>query len=517
MTTDPLSQTRVYAQPGRLVEEAASQAGHCPACAFVLFGATGDLSSRKVVPALLDLFRSGELPEGFFLVGVSRSAGDDQALRARLGKDIAAKAKDFDPQLWARFAELIFAVPGGAGDEQTYQDLTQRLDQLDRSRDSNGNRLFYLATPPTAFPPILKGLSSSGLVRRATESNSESWARVVVEKPFGHDLASARELNALCHRLFDESQLFRIDHYLGKETVQNILVLRFGNAIFEPLWNRNHISHVEITVAEDLDVQGRGAFYEETGVVRDVLQNHLLQMLTLCAMEAPISFGADEIRNMKSQVLRGLRPLIEGDPEGLLVPGQYEGYRSTDGVDSDSRTATYVAMVAHLDTWRWQGVPFYLRAGKGLATKRTEIAVHFSAIPFCLFGEERVCQLIEPNVLRMRIQPSEGVSLRVASKVPGTTQSVGGVDLDFSYAEAFGTQAHDAYQRLLLDAFRGDATLFARADEVELSWEYLDPVLRQLEAPDARPPYSYALGSEGPEAAHSLPSENGHRWSKLSS
>lgn len=513
---DPLAQTRFVARPGRLIDESPGGERACPACAFVLFGVTGDLSSRKVVPALLDLYRAGELPEDFYLVGVSRSVGDDDSLRVRLAKDIAAKRSDFDAELWERFARHLFAVPGGAQDEATYANLRSRLEELDRGRNAQGNRLFYLATPSMAFPPILQGLSDSGLVRRETERGGDGWSRVVVEKPFGRDHASARELNALCHRLFDESQLFRIDHYLGKETVQNILVLRFGNAIFEPLWNRNHISHVEITVAEDLDVQGRGDFYEETGVVRDVLQNHLLQMLTLCAMEAPISFRADEIRNMKSQVLRGLRPLTEQGLDEGLIGGQYEGYRGVEGVAPDSKTATYVALVAHLDTWRWQGVPFYLRAGKGLATKRTEIAVHFSAIPFCLFGEERVCQLIEPNVLRMRIQPSEGVSLRVASKIPGTTQSVGSVDLDFSYAEAFGTQAHDAYQRLLLDALRGDATLFARADEVELSWEYLSPVLRRLEAPDANPPFSYALGSEGPEAARSLPSQSGHRWSKLS-
>ena len=508
-------QGAAHAAPGLVVSGSTSDEPSCQPCALVLFGVTGDLAARKVVPALLHLFAGGHLPEHFALVGFSRSAGSDDELRAALAEKLERHAPRLAAEVWPRFAEQVYAVAGSARDADDFGRLRSRLAELDGPCGTAGNRLFYLATPPSAFPPILEGLSRSGLVERAVVDRPDPWQRVVIEKPFGRDLGTARDLNELCHALLDESQLFRIDHYLGKETVQNILVFRFGNAIFEPLWNRNHVSHVEITVAEEIGVEGRGAFYEETGVLRDVVQNHLLQMLALSAMEAPVSFGATEVRNMKAQVLSALRPIGEAEVDELVVAGQYDGYAREDGVPEETRTATYSAITAFVDNWRWQGVPFYLRAGKGLATKRTEIAIHFRSIPFCLFGEERVCQLIEPNVLKMRIQPEEGISVRVASKVPGESQSVGSVDLDFSYAEAFDRKAPDAYERLLLDALRGDATLFARGDEVELSWRWLDPVLARFESGAGPAPEPYALGSEGPERARVLPARNGHRWTRL--
>jgi len=495
--------------------------------ALVLFGATGDLARRKIVPALYRLALGGHLPAESQFVGVSRSAGSDDGLRQlwRAALEEHLPAGVLDEAVWSEFASRIHAVPGSVDDEQAYRALSVRLEAIDRRCGTGGNRLVYLATPSSVFPTILRRLCESGVVHRQTEANevahrdggTPSWHRLIVEKPFGRDRTSARDLNDLALSMLDERQVYRIDHYLGKETVQNILVFRFGNAIFEPLWNRNHIDHVQITVAESLGVEGRGEFYEETGVIRDIVQNHLLQMLALCAMEPPASMRSDEIRNMKAQVLASLRPINERDAEHLVVPGQYVGYHDEDGVEPGSATATYAALVAHIDNWRWQGVPFYLRSGKALSRRSTEISFHFRRVPYSLFGEDRVCHMMEPNVLTLRIQPEESISMRIATKVPEQGLEVGSVQMDFDYAESFDVRAPDAYERLILDAWRGDPTLFARRDEVELSWRWCDPIIRSLE--EGRPrrrPAMYALGSEGPREADELLLRNGHRWAPLS-
>jgi glucose-6-phosphate 1-dehydrogenase len=333
---------------------------------------------------------------------------------------------------------------------------------------------------------------------------------VVIEKPFGRDLASARELNRVVAAVLDERQTFRIDHYLGKETVQNILVCRFANSILEPLWNRKYIDHVEITMAEEIGVERRGKFYDRTGVVRDVVQNHLLQVLALVAMELPATFAADDIHDEKLKVLRSVRPLGTGE----AVHGQYAGYREEAGVAADSRTPTYVALRLHVDNWRWQGVPFYVRAGKALARRTTEVAVQFQQIPFCLFGREDVCQLIEPNELVLRIQPDEGIELSLATKVPGDDLTVGTVRLDFDYADAFKRSPGDSYPKLILDAMRGDATLFARHDVEEAAWKLLSPVLDDWDA-STQAPFRYERGSDGPAEAAILPREDGRRWRPL--
>ncbi len=484
--------------------------------ALILFGVTGDLARRKVVPALLELERAHALPEKFFIVGISRSAGDDAELRAKLEAGVREHLADLEPEVWERFAARLYAVSGSATADETYAQLAKRLARLEALHETAGNRLVYLATPASAFTPILQRMSRAGIVRRGDDgTRGGSFARVIIEKPYGHDLASAKALDDEVHSILAESQVFRIDHFLGKETVQNILVFRFGNAIFEPLWNRHHVDHIQITVAESIGVEGRGDFYEETGVVRDMVQNHLLQILALCAMEAPVDFSPDEVRGMKAQLFRSLRPLAGADVETCVVPGQYEGYRSEPGVAADSTTPTYTAIKAHIDNWRWQGVPFYLRTGKGLAKRAAEIQVHFRAIPFCMYGEERVCQLIEPNVLRMRIQPDEGISMRVASKVPGDSNRVGSVDLSFNYKDAFQTEAADAYERLLLDAMRGQATLFARSDEVLLCWEYVQPILDRYR--DLKPDEisRYDFGGAGPDAARDMLKKDGRHWLAL--
>lgn len=505
-----MSDTTTQSRPAESAPSAAPQRSPDP-CILVLFGVTGDLAQRKIVPALYHLEQTGLLPDGFALVGFSRSAGDEVALRQRLREALEQHSRTgpVDEELWRKFSSRIHSVAGSASDLEAYGRLAQKLDEVARIHGTRGNQLFYFATPASSFPDIVGNLRKAELLK-SRRPTTRPWGRVIIEKPFGHDLESAKELNRAARSALEEHQIYRIDHYLGKETVQNILVFRFGNAIFEPLWNRSHIDHVQITMAESIGVEGRGSFYEETGVVRDIVQNHLLQVLALCAMEPPVDFGPYEIRNMKSQVLRSLRRFRPDEVDQHVVWGQYEGYRGEEGVPGDSGTPTFVAMRAFIDNWRWNGVPFYLRAGKGLAARSTEVSLHFRQIPTCLFGDETVCQMIDPNVLTIRIQPDEGISLHVASKIPGEGQGIGGVTMDFSYAETFQKDPPEAYERLLLDCMRGDPTLFARRDEVEFSWEFCDPVLDALS--EGGPVDTYPRSSQGPPRADALLRATGHRW-----
>jgi glucose-6-phosphate 1-dehydrogenase len=474
-------------------------------CAVVIFGVTGDLTHRKLVPALYNLAAQGELPPHFAMIGTSTSVGNAESLRNDLRETTAkfSRTQPLDEKVWQSFAPRVETVQGDFNAPAAYAALKTKLAEVESRHGTRGNRLYYMATPPSVFPVILRHLNGAGLLH---PPGKFPWSRVVMEKPFGRDLASARELNRLVGEVLDESQIFRIDHYLGKETVQNILVFRFGNSIFEPIWNRKYVDHVQITMAEEIGVERRGKFYDQTGVLRDVVQSHLMQVLALCAMEAPVSFRADDVRDEKFQLFRSLRPILPSD----AVWGQYSGYREEEGVARDSRTPTCVAMKILIDNWRWQGVPFYLRAGKGLKRRMTEVSVFFQTIPFCLFGREEVCQLIEPNVLTLRIQPDDGIALRFATKVPGDDLSVGTVTMDFSYASSFKRPSGEAYERLLLDAMRGDATLFARRDGDEKCWEFVQPLLDEPIAPS-----TYERGSSGPREADDLIRRDKRRWRPL--
>jgi glucose-6-phosphate 1-dehydrogenase len=471
-------------------------------CTVVIFGVTGDLTHRKLVPALYTLGAQNELPPQFALIGTSTSVGSADALRADLRASTVkfSRTQPLVEEVWRTLADRVESVQGDFNSPAAYTDLRAMLAQVESRHGTKGNRLFYMATPPAVFPVILRHLKDAGLLH---PPGRPPWSRVVMEKPFGRDLPSARELNRLIGEVLDESQIYRIDHYLGKETVQNILVFRFGNSIFEPIWNRKYVDHVQITAAEEIGVERRGKFYDQTGVLRDMVQSHLMQVLALCSMEPPSSFRPDDVRDEKTQLFRSLRAINPAQ----VSWGQYAGYREEEGVARDSRTPSYVAMKVLIDNWRWQGVPFYLRAGKGLTRRTTEVSVFFQAIPFCLFGREEVCQLIEPNVLTLRIQPDEGIALRFATKVPGDDLSVGTVTMDFSYAGSFKRPPGEAYERLLLDAMRGDATLFARRDADEKCWEFIQPL---LETPGV--PNSYERGSAGPKEADDLIRRDHRRW-----
>ena len=492
------------------------------ACAVVIFGASGDLTRRKLVPALYNLALSRALPGGFAVVGVARREKTDESFRGEMHEGVArhSRRRPVDAAVWGDFERGISYVRGAFEDPDTYARLASHLETLARDRGTQGNCLFYLAVPPAEFETILEGLRGAKLAGR--ERSRGSWSRVVFEKPFGSDLASARSLNARVGAVFDEGQVFRIDHYLGKETVQNLLVFRFANSLFEPLWNHRHVDHVQITVAEDIGIEGRGKFYEQTGVTRDVVENHLMQLLTLTAMEPPISLDADTVRDEKVKVLRALRPFERSDVRARVVRGQYGrgfvraeelcAYREEADVAADSSVETYLAMRMHIDNWRWSGVPFYVRAGKRLARRVTEIAVQFHKVPHTLFPAQDGG--IAPNVLALRIQPDEGIALRFISKEPGQLTILRDVAMDFRYGTAFGSNTPEAYERLLLDAMRGDATLFTRGDEVEAQWGFVERLFDAWRADGNPPPPLYASGSWGPDAADALLAQDGRRWRK---
>jgi len=484
-------------------------------CVVVIFGATGDLTRRKLVPALYNLFLDGLLPTSVAILGVGRTALSNDEFRKRLHEGVAAfsRTQPVEPSSWRRFTELLYYCDVAFDDTPAYPRLKEQLGSLDRQRGTLGNHIYYLATPPQFFPVILKNLRASGLTH--PNADARPWSRVVIEKPLGRDLRSAEELNALTAESLAESQTFRIDHYLGKETVQNIMVFRFGNSLFEPLWNRKYVDHVEITAAESIGIEGRGSFYEQMGVLRDVVQNHLLQVLCLCAMEPPVSFAADDVRDQKTQVLRSLRPITGDDVPRQVIRAQYRGYRDEPAVVADSRTATYVAMRILVDNWRWQGVPFYLRAGKRLKQRLTEVEVHFQQIPLCLFNVADACQLVAPNTLTMRIQPQEGISLRFVAKVPGEHLSVGNVSMNMDYSRAFGKPISEAYERLLLDSIRGDPSLFSRRDWVEWAWRFVTPIQEAWDRDRSSPLPSYEPESQGPKEANQLLARDGRAWRQL--
>ncbi len=484
-------------------------------CVLVIFGASGDLTRRKLMPALYELSVHRSLPARFALVGFSRKVPSSEEFRrvTRGALEEFARSRPLEAAQWNDFEARVEHVQGDYGESAAFDRLKKRLEELDQRLGTKGNRLYYLATPANAVTPIIDSLRGAHLLEKKAADGEGPWHRVIIEKPFGSDLESALALGESLEHVLDESQIYRIDHYLGKETVQNILVFRFGNSIFEPLWNRKYVSHVQITAAETIGVEGREGFYEETGVVRDMVQNHLLQVLALCAMELPVTFGADDIRDQRVQVFRALRPFDPSDPTQEAVFGQYQGYRSHQGVARNSRIPTFVALKIFVDNWRWQGVPFFLRTGKKLAARCTEVAVFFQSIPLCLFGRD-VCIKVEPNVLTLKIQPDESITLRLVSKVPDQEMGITPVDMDFNYARAFQRKLPEAYERLLLDAMKGDATLFARRDEVEHAWRFTTPLLRELEksAGGKFPLHEYEPMSDGPAAAHALIKAEGHRW-----
>jgi glucose-6-phosphate 1-dehydrogenase len=489
---------------------------------LVIFGASGDLAHRKLVPAVYGLWQDGLLPPLFTLLGFARHAKTDEAFRQELRQAVEkfSHGRTVGGQAWDGFARRLHYRVGDYDDPAAFRALGAYLEKQAAEEHRPANALFYLATPPQTFRPVVRRLGEAGLSRAGAKA--PPWSRLVIEKPFGSDLASARALNEEVLRVFAERQVFRIDHYLGKETVQNILVLRFANSIFEPLWNQKYVDHVEITVAESGGVEQRGPYYDHAGALRDIVQNHMMQLVCLVAMESPLSLGADAVRDEKVKVLRSLRPIPAACvPEGV-VRAQYgaaeahgkrrRGYLEEDGVAPGSTTETYMAMKLFIDNWRWAGVPFYLRTGKRLAARLTEIAVHFKPIPQVLFGAPGRGP-VEPNVLALRIQPNEGITLRFQVKVPGPAMQIEPFQMDFGYAEVFEHAAPEAYERLLLDAALGEPTLFTRGDEIEAAWTFIQPILDGItQCLAARLP-SYPAGSWGPPEADALLEADGRRWS----
>ncbi len=509
------------ANNSRVAEQPARRKIRCemPAdpAAIVIFGASGDLTQRKLIPALYELAASACLAPRFAIVGFARSMMSDEEFRNKCEVAVRghSNAGSYDEDVWREFGKSLTYFVGDYDCPDSYQQLSEQLEQLDRERRLSGNRLFYLATPPEAYAAIMEQL---GRAKLAKPKREKSWTRIIIEKPFGRDLESARELNRTVLSIFDEQQVYRIDHYLGKETVQNLLVFRFANGIFEPLWNRNYVDHVQITAAEEIGVERRASFYETAGALRDMVQNHILQLVSLVALEPPARFDDLAVRNEKIKVLQSIRPFEPAEIPAQVIRGQYgpgtvagekvAGYREEPGVATDSVTETFLAAKLWIDNWRWAGVPFYLRTGKRLARRATQIAVQFRCAPHIVFrGRE-----LDPNWLVLNIQPDEGISLSFGAKLPGPEMQIHPVNMDFRYSSAFGVSGSNAYATLLNDCLRGDATLFDRADSVEAAWALLDPVLKHwAEAPAPVFP-NYAAGSWGPRAAEELLERDGRRW-----
>jgi glucose-6-phosphate 1-dehydrogenase len=487
-----------------------------PPCALVIFGASGDLAKRKLIPAIYELARQKMLSEKFVLVGFSRSEISDEQYRQECREAVQkfARTKPVDQAVWKRIEDATFYVRGDYGCDEDHARLHEVLKKGDQKSGTAGNRLFYLSTPPNTFGPIIECLGKS------READSKGWERIIIEKPFGRDLASARSLNALLHKYFVEEQVFRIDHYLGKETVQNLMVMRFANSIFEPIWNYKYIDHVQITVSETLGVGTRGGYYDKSGATRDMVQNHLFQLMALVGMEPPAALDAVSIRDEKVKVYKSVRRLKPDHVDQFTVRGQYgpgegdgqktEGYRKEKDVPADSRTETFVALKLFIDNWRWSGMPFYLRTGKFLPEKLSEIVVRFRSPPLALFQKQ--CESpVFPNDLIIRVQPDEGISWRLNGKVPGGQMNIQPVALDFFYKNTFNVEPPEAYERLILDAMLGDQTLFIRGDEAEAAWAVIDPI-EQGWAESKNTPQDYTPGTWGPKRAMDLIELDGRRW-----
>jgi glucose-6-phosphate 1-dehydrogenase len=488
-----------------------------PECAVVIFGANGDLTKRKLLPALYRLAYERRLSPGFAVIGISRTPMTDEQFRETMSSSVAKYLEDspFDQDVWSGFAQSLFYMAGDVMDPAAFVALRQRLEQIEEQRQTSGNVLFYLSTQPSHYEPVVKGIGEAGLAK------GKGWRRIVVEKPFGHDLASARALSEKLHEVLRESDVYRIDHYLGKETVQNILAFRFGNGIFEPLWNRRYVNNVQITAAESIGVEGRGSYYQEAGALRDMIQNHLLQIMATIAMEPSATFQPDAVRDERAKLLRSIRVLKAAEVLDNAVSGQYgpariggvdvPGFRQERGVDPQSQTDTYAAVTFFVDNWRWAGVPFYIRTGKRLPKRVTEIAIQFNAAPHAVFGDNG--DGTTPNLLILRIQPEEGISLRFLSKRPGAGMKLRPVSMDFNYGSSFGERSPTAYETLLLDAMIGDATLYTRQDMVEASWAAVEPIMHvwgehKFDFPN------YAAGTWGPKEADEMLARRGHAWRK---
>ncbi len=492
---------------------------------LVVFGASGDLAHRKLLPALCALDCEGHLPAGARIIGFARSDMTDESFRENVRKSVllSCDGQALSDAQWEKFSSKLFYFQGQYDNAADFQGLRERIDELARQLDGPANWLFYLATPPGMFVPIVASLKQAGLARKCGDAGSPSapWSRIIIEKPFGRDLQSARALNAEVRQCFDERQIFRIDHYLGKETVQNLMVLRFANSIFEPIWNQKYLDHVQITVAETLGAEGRGGYYDSAGAIRDIVQNHMMHLLCIVAMEPPASLDADAIRNEKVKVLKALRPIEPRCAASGVVRGQYTagmmdgqavpGYRQLDGVGPESTTETFVAFKAFVDNWRWSGVPFFLRTGKRLPERRTTISIHFRPVPQVLFNAPPKGP-VDANVLAIRVQPNEGISMEFQAKAPGMAMRIQQLKMNFSHAEAFGKAPPGAYQRLLLDAALGDQTLFTRDDEVEAAWEFISPILEGCQMQAGGNLAFYEAGTWGPKEAFDLIAEEGNRW-----